>query len=202
MDAFVGEIRPFVFLNLDASAMTPPAGWLLCNGQQLPVPTGGDDTYLPLFSQIGFTFGYGGTSATTFAVPNLAGTACMGFAGGPWRIGTVTGEALVTLAPEHVPPHSHPLNANVAPGMALTGTPVANRSMLAQWYSGGAITPIFDSAPAATGTLATQALAPGYSADPEPHENRMPYLCMPYFICFDPNPFPTPAPTEQQTGSA
>jgi microcystin-dependent protein len=56
-EAFIGEIRCVSFNYA-------PDGWLLCNGQSLPI-----SQYQILFSLIGTTFG--GDGQTTFQIPNL-----------------------------------------------------------------------------------------------------------------------------------
>jgi microcystin-dependent protein len=60
---FVAEIRivPFNFA---------PTGWALCNGQLMPISQN-----TALFSLLGTT--YGGDGRTTFALPNLQGSAPM-----------------------------------------------------------------------------------------------------------------------------
>lgn len=59
MDYFLGSICLFAF-NF------APQGFLLCNGQTLPI-----NTNTALFSLIGIT--YGGNGSSTFQLPNLAG---------------------------------------------------------------------------------------------------------------------------------
>src|ERR1700690_4122759 len=56
---YVGQIIPVGF-NF------APVGWVLCNGQLLPI-----SEYATLFNLIGTT--YGGDGVQTFAVPNLCG---------------------------------------------------------------------------------------------------------------------------------
>lgn len=60
-------------------AVTPPARWLICNGQSVH-----QDTYPALFKVLGVTFGAG--SGTTFTLPNLTpptNTVYIVFAGAP-----------------------------------------------------------------------------------------------------------------------
>jgi microcystin-dependent protein len=63
MDAFLGEIRVIAFNYA-------PEGWLLCQGQTLPL-----NQYQALFAIIGTT--YGGDGMTTFKLPDLRGRAAV-----------------------------------------------------------------------------------------------------------------------------
>ncbi len=58
-EQYLSEIRMFSF-------GFAPKGWVLCNGQILPI-----NQYQALFALIGTT--YGGNGQTTFALPNLQG---------------------------------------------------------------------------------------------------------------------------------
>lgn len=60
METMLGEIELFPFTFI-------PQGWVLCNGQQLPIAPN-----QALFSLLGTAFG--GDGRSTFAVPNLLGT--------------------------------------------------------------------------------------------------------------------------------
>jgi microcystin-dependent protein len=68
-DPFVAEIRIF-------AGNFAPAGWATCDGQLLPISQN-----TALFSLLG-TF-YGGDGKSTFALPNLAGSAAVGQGQGP-----------------------------------------------------------------------------------------------------------------------
>lgn len=59
MDSYVGQLQLFAF----GFAPSDGDGWILCNGQTLPV-----NQYQALYSLIGNS--YGGNT-TSFAVPNL-----------------------------------------------------------------------------------------------------------------------------------
>jgi microcystin-dependent protein len=100
-DPFVAEIRPFGF-NF------APRGWAQCNGQLLPISQN-----TALFSLLG-TF-YGGDGKSTFALPNLEGSAPMnqGQSGGTSdrNIGEASGSETIALLQSEMPGHSHPLNA-------------------------------------------------------------------------------------------
>jgi microcystin-dependent protein len=100
-DPFVAEIRPFAF-NF------APTGWAQCNGQLLPISQN-----TALFSLLG-TF-YGGDGKSTFALPNLQGSAPMnqGQSGGTSDrfLGEASGSQFVTLLQSEMPAHAHALNA-------------------------------------------------------------------------------------------
>jgi microcystin-dependent protein len=100
-DPFVAEIRPFAF-NF------APTGWAQCDGQLLPISQN-----TALFSLLG-TF-YGGDGKSTFALPNLQGSAPMnqGQSGGTSDrvIGEASGTESVTLIQSEMPAHAHTLNA-------------------------------------------------------------------------------------------
>ena len=68
-DPFVAEIR-IVGFNF------APTGWAFCNGQILPISQN-----TALFSLLGTT--YGGDGRSTFALPNLQGSAAIGSGHGP-----------------------------------------------------------------------------------------------------------------------
>src|ERR1700749_1955750 len=107
-DQFVGEIRivPFNFA---------PVGWALCDGQLLAISQN-----TALFSLLG-TF-YGGDGKSTFALPNLQGSAAMHQGQGSGLsdrfLGEQSGSEVVTLIPSEMPGHPHTLNGHNAPSGA------------------------------------------------------------------------------------
>lgn len=96
-DNFVGEIRmvPFNFA---------PKGWAMCNGQLMPISQN-----TALFSLLG-TF-YGGDGKSTFALPNLQGSAPV-MMGSQIVIGQSGGTETVTLTADEMPAHTHTPNAS------------------------------------------------------------------------------------------
>src|SRR6476659_6582688 len=96
-DQFVAEIRIFPF-NF------APLGWALCNGQLMPISQN-----TALFSLLG-TY-YGGDGKSTFALPNLQGSAPLGQGQGAglsdYVLGETGGEATVTLLTSEIPAHNH-----------------------------------------------------------------------------------------------
>ena len=117
MDPFVAEIRivPFNFA---------PKGWAFCDGQLLPLSQN-----TALFSLLGTT--YGGDGKSTFALPNLQGSAAMhpGQGGGLSLrdLGEQGGEPSVTLIVSEMPAHTHAMNANTSP--ATITVPTADSSL-------------------------------------------------------------------------
>jgi microcystin-dependent protein len=96
-DPFVAEIRIFPF-NF------PPKGWAFCDGQLLPISQN-----TALFSLLGTT--YGGDGKSTFALPDLQGSAARHPGQGPglslYDLGQQGGVEAVTLLESEMPTHSH-----------------------------------------------------------------------------------------------
>src|SRR3712207_6145301 len=107
---FLAEIRIFGF-NF------PPTGWAYCNGQILPISQN-----TALFALLGTN--YGGDGKSTFALPDLQGSAPMhpkpDVVGGHW-LGEAGGTPSVSLIQTEIPVHTHALNAS--PVAALVGVP-------------------------------------------------------------------------------
>ena len=103
---FVAEIRIFPF-NF------APSGWAFCNGQTMPI-----DQNTALFSLLGTT--YGGDGITTFALPNLQGSAPLMPGEGPglslYNLGQSGGEANLTLTQSEMPSHRHTARGNSGSG--------------------------------------------------------------------------------------
>lgn len=93
---------------------TPPANWLICNGQSLS-QTG---TYAGLFALLGTTFNQAGDPIGSFRVPNLSGAFPIG-AGTGYGLASTGGAATVTLDPTMIPAHIHPATAS-APTVTAT----------------------------------------------------------------------------------
>ncbi|HEY0026259.1 MAG TPA: tail fiber protein [Allosphingosinicella sp.] len=161
-DPFVAEIRIFGF-NF------PPKGWAFCNGQLLPISQN-----TALFSLLGTT--YGGDGKSTFALPNLQGSAAMhpGQGQGLSRrdLGEMSGSETVTLLVSEMPVHTHQLKASADPANVVQATAdtTFSRSAGGQAYS---------TAPLDT-QMAPQMLAPAGGS--LPHNNMQPYLTLNFCI--------------------
>src|SRR5881275_2154708 len=93
---YVGEIRMF-------AGNFAPAGWMFCDGTQLPISQ--NET---LFVLIGTT--YGGDGQTTFNLPDLRGRIPVhqgSNSGRTFQIGESAGVEPVTLTTNQLPNHNH-----------------------------------------------------------------------------------------------
>jgi len=160
MDPFVAEIRIFPF-NF------APKGWAWCDGQLLPLSQN-----TALFSLLGTT--YGGDGKSTFALPDLQGSAPMHPGQGPGLslhdLGETGGSETVTLLESEIPAHSHVWHVDA-------GDPGEDRipvgEALARSVGGNLYGPTSN-----LGSLAPAALPP--AGGDQPHNNLQPYLTL-YF---------------------
>jgi len=154
-DPYIGEIRMF-------GGNFAPVGWLLCQGQLLPI-----SQYDALFNLIGTT--YGGDGQNTFALPNLQSRMPM-HQGSGYVLGQTGGVESVTLNTNQLPVHTH--------------TPVGNNTLANgpspsnQYWAKYANTMYSSAAPAAP--MAPNALS--LSGGNQPHENMSPYLAINFII--------------------
>jgi microcystin-dependent protein len=163
MDPFVAEIRIF-------AGNFAPLGWALCNGQIMPIAQN-----TALFSLLGTTYGGNGTS--TFALPNLQGSAPNGEGQGPglsYRfLGESGGAPTVTLMGTQIPAHTHTPNA-------VTGGGNATSPAAAAWASQAGHTP--PPAYASTANVPMNPGAVGPTGGGQPHNNMAPYLALNFII--------------------
>jgi len=156
-DPFVAEIRIFPF-NF------PPKGWAWCDGQLLPLSQN-----TALFSLLGTT--YGGDGKSTFALPNLQGSAPMHPGQGPGLslhdLGEQGGTETVTLLESEIPAHTHALRGSNASGDSpLPGGNTPARPGSTAIYQQDSAQNLVAMAP--------QALSPAGGS--QPHNNLQPYL--------------------------
>jgi microcystin-dependent protein len=162
-DPFVAEVRIFPF-NF------PPKGWAFCNGQLMPISQN-----TALFSLLGTT--YGGDGKSTFALPNVQGSAAMHPGQGPGLslhdLGEHGGSETVTLLDSEIPAHSHSLLASTQPGEDPTPSTseALARSTGASLYQTNAAN-LVQLAPTALGT----------TGGGLPHNNMQPYLTLSFCI--------------------
>ncbi len=149
-----------------------PKGWAFCNGQLLPISQN-----TALFSLLGTI--YGGDGRSTFALPNLQGSAPLQAGQGPGLslrdLGQRGGSTTVTLAQAEMPAHSHTALANAV------GTPVATPGNNT-WAPPGAGRglAIYDPAAGSGPAMNSAALAPAGGS--QPHNNMPPYLTLNFII--------------------
>jgi microcystin-dependent protein len=172
-DPFVAEIRIFPF-NF------APKGWAFCNGQLLPLSQN-----TALFSLLGTV--YGGDGKSTFALPDLEGSAAMhpgqGLGLSLRDLGQIGGAESITLLVSEMPLHTH--NIMVVTEGGDVQAPAPDRA-LARSSEGFAYT----TGNANLVTMAPQMLAPAGGS--LPHNNMQPYLTLNFCIAlqgvFPPRP--------------
>lgn len=153
---YVGEIRMF-------AGNFPPAGWMFCDGQLLPISE--NET---LFQLIGTT--YGGDGQTTFALPDLRSRVPI-HQGNGFILAETGGAEEITLTVQQIPVHSHPFLATTNPGATTNPTPnLTANSPNVQVYIED-VTGVNMSAQAISAVGGSQ-----------PHTNIQPYLCINFII--------------------
>lgn len=160
---YVGEIRMF-------AGNFAPAGWMLCEGQQLAIAE--NET---LFQLIGTT--YGGDGQETFNLPNLASCIPLHMGTGPdgtnYQIAEMAGVEQVTLTVQQMPLHNHPMLAS----SSLASSPDPLGAVLAQSRTAGVDLYLED-----TPNSALAASSVGATGGSQPHTNMQPYLCINFII--------------------
>jgi microcystin-dependent protein len=164
-DQFLAEIRIFPF-NF------PPTGWAFCNGQLLPISQN-----TALFALLGTT--YGGDGKSTFALPNLQGSAPMQPGQGAglslYDLGQLGGTEAVTLLGSEMPIHNHFVTTDPFGGDKSVPAPdqILANSTGGQLYVTAASNPPLSQ-------MAPQALSPAGGG--LPHNNMQPYLTLNFCI--------------------
>jgi microcystin-dependent protein len=152
---YVGEIRMF-------AGNFAPAGWMMCEGQLLPISE--NET---LFQLIGTT--YGGDGQETFQLPDMRGRLPL-HQGNGFVLAETGGAEEITLTMSQIPAHTHPLGAAAsATGTSPSGAVPAAVTAGARYYVG---------APGAPVSMGTSSLVGGS----QPHTNFAPYLCLNFII--------------------
>jgi microcystin-dependent protein len=138
-----------------------PAGWMLCDGQLLPISE--NET---LFNLIGTT--YGGDGQSTFALPDLRGRLPIHHGNG-FVLAETGGSETVTLLESEIPAHSH----------TLRGSLDDDDSTLPGNNYHGQLTTTYAAAQNLQ-LMAPQSLSPAGGG--QPHNNMMPYLTFNFCI--------------------
>jgi len=163
-DPFVAEIKIF-------AGNFAPTGWAQCNGQLLPISQN-----TALFSLLG-TY-YGGDGKSTFALPNLQGSAPMHQGQGQGLsqrfLGEQAGSQFVTLLQSEMPFHTHQLLGSGFSADLKIPSParVLAKALNANVYQ--------TNASANLTQLAPQTVAP--TGGSLPHNNMQPYLALTFII--------------------
>ena len=162
MEQYLGEIRLVGFTFA-------PIGWLLCQGQTVPIS--GNEA---LYTLIGTT--YGGDGQSTFMLPDLRGRAPVHAGtntGTSYVLGQTGGAEQVSLAAQNVPPHTHTVSA-----ASNSGGQGGNNSPAGNVFGAD---PSIEQYELASNGVTGPLLSPS-QAGMQPHENRMPYLAVNYII--------------------
>ena len=165
-DPFVAEIRIFPF-NF------APKGWAFCNGQLLPISQN-----TALLSLLGTT--YGGDGKSTFALPDLQGSAPMHPGQGQGLslrdLGEMSGSETITLLNSEMPIHQHGVGrASTAAGDSV----LPQACVWAQSGAGRGSAALYIAGPA-TGKVNQFSLGP--TGGDLPHNNMQPYLTLNFCI--------------------
>lgn len=153
---YVGEIRMF-------AGNFAPAGWMLCEGQLVPI-----SEYETLFNLIGTT--YGGDGQSTFALPDLRGRIPI-HQGNGFTLAETGGAEEITLTVSQIPAHSHPLlvSTDTANTLNPQNNVIGAPSTATPYFAGPPGTPLSTTAVSSVGGS-------------QPHSNFQPYLCVNFII--------------------
>jgi microcystin-dependent protein len=171
---FVAEIRIF-------AGNFAPTGWALCNGQLMPISQN-----TALFSLLGTT--YGGDGKSTFALPNLQGSAPMQPGQGPGLslrdLGETGGEQAVTLIQTEMPAHSHFMQATAT--QATTASAAGNMLAMATAGGGkgggGSNINMYSTTTSGGSLVQMNLLELSVTGSSLPHNNLPPYLGLTFII--------------------
>jgi microcystin-dependent protein len=173
-EPYLGQVEVFSF-------SFPPKGWTNCSGQLMQI-----NQNQALFSLLGTT--YGGDGMRTFGLPDLRGRVPIGWGQGlglpNYDLGQKGGEEAHTIINQEMGSHTHNWMVNTSTAAtANTGVP-SSSVVLGQTTGVPALGNLFS-------LLLYTSGSPGGSLDGhsisssggnQPHENRMPYLCLNFCI--------------------
>lgn len=161
---YIGEIRLF-------AGNFPPAGWLFCDGQLMPISENE-----ALFALLGTA--YGGDGQETFALPDMRGRVPL-HAGTntadsvTYPLAAVGGSETVTLTTAQVPSHTHGMRASTN---AASPAYTASTGVLAKTAGAN----VYALVPTGVGPMKANSVLSGGGG--QPHDNIAPYLCVNYII--------------------
>ena len=164
-EPFVGEIKMF-------GGNFAPAGWMLCQGQLIPISE--NET---LFNLIGTT--YGGDGQSTFGLPSMASRVAVhqgtGSGLSTYQLGELAGVEQVTLSTQQIPIHNHAVlitqtNQQLGPGNAYFATATSSQAGVNA----------YDNADPADTPLVNTSLQPAGGS--QPHDNFQPTLAINFII--------------------
>jgi microcystin-dependent protein len=166
-DPFVAEIRIF-------AGNFAPTGWAFCNGQIMAISQN-----TALFSLLGTT--YGGNGQSTFALPNLQGSAPLQAGQGSGLsqrvLGEPGGQPGVTLLPTEMPAHTHTLQANAIGGDVNSPA----NAVWAKAHTGKSPINVYNDSVATNSTTMNPGMLAAAGGS-QPHNNMPPYLALNFII--------------------
>ncbi|MDR6968509.1 microcystin-dependent protein [Flavobacterium arsenatis] len=176
MDEFIGVIKIF-------AGTFAPRGWMLCQGQMLPISNN-----QALFSILGTN--YGGDGITTFALPNLSGIVPIGTGNNPksgtrYDLAEVGGSETTNLGIANIPAHKHNVTIHASSTNASYSQPIATSVLAAVGKPQGRDFEAFfgytDATPDVqmSAAMATESPVGGGL----PVANMQPFMAMNYIIC-------------------
>jgi microcystin-dependent protein len=169
-EPYVGQIE---FFGFDYA----PVGWVMCQGQLLPI-----NQYQALFSLLGTT--YGGNGTTNFQLPDLRSRVPIAQGassqGQSWVLGEIQGEENHRILITELPIHTHALNAVASQTSTNNIDAPGPTAVLGQGFSnsGGTIAAasIYAADTAPSQNMSAQSLA--ITGGGQPHSNLMPGLAL------------------------
>lgn len=166
-DNFIREVAAFpVGVILPYASTLSPAGWLVCNGNEVS-----RTTYSQLFAVIGTKYGLG-NGTTTFNLPNLKRKFLVGYdpSDGVMGIADTGGEETHTLTVAEMPSHTHNITADG------TGTPSNGHGVIGGGNGTNGPFTYNDT------TLATDHLSIAKAGLDQPHQNMPPWSAVSFII--------------------
>jgi microcystin-dependent protein len=173
MESYIGEIRIFPYNRI-------PRGWMACNGQSLPV-----GQYAALYSLI--VNRYGGNNEN-FNLPNLNGRTLVGadYIDSNYMLGKSGGLEKVALTAENLPAHTHTISVsetydNINPNTNFLANPNAPKKT-PQTPTNEAPVNRYKTNALPTFEVALNNESISNTGGSAAHENRMPFIALPYCI--------------------